>query len=114
MSQQEALHPVLHVLQHPAVGQFVPGSLHSQPVQTLGRVVLDHLTRRTHKDTHAQSKEVLLVIKIQLSAIDQLVDALEFVQNLGKILYLHFHAFNRVFKYQPKEMFDGRNVLNCF
>lgn len=41
--QQEALHPVLHVLQDPAVGQLVPGSLHSQPVQTLGRVVLDHL-----------------------------------------------------------------------
>lgn len=41
--QQEALHPVLHVLQHPAVGQFVPGRLDGQPVQTLGRVVLDHL-----------------------------------------------------------------------
>lgn len=52
--QQEAFHPVLHVLQHPAVGQFVPGSLDCQPVQTLGRVVLDHLTGRTqtHMKTH--------------------------------------------------------------
>ncbi|KAF3852697.1 hypothetical protein F7725_006052 [Dissostichus mawsoni] len=41
--QQEALHPVLHVLQNPAVSQLVPRSLNRQPVQTLGRVVLDHL-----------------------------------------------------------------------
>lgn len=43
VGQEEPLHPVLHVLQDPAVGQLVPGSLDGQPVQALGRVVLDHL-----------------------------------------------------------------------
>lgn len=47
VGQQEAFHPVLHVLEDPAVGQLVPGGLDSEPVQTLRRVVLDHLTRRT-------------------------------------------------------------------
>lgn len=66
VGQQKALHPVLHVLQDPAVGQFVPGSLDSQPVQTLRRVVLDHLrgrtqtymkTNRTNKGTEASLRE---------------------------------------------------------
>lgn len=56
MGQQKALHPVLHVLQHPAVGQFVPGSLDSQPVETLGRVVLDHLTGGTQNTHEAKTK----------------------------------------------------------
>lgn len=45
--QQKAFHPVLHVLQYPAVGQFVSGSLDSQPVKTLGWIVLYHLTGST-------------------------------------------------------------------
>ena len=49
MCQQKTFHPVLHVLQNPAVGQFVPGSLDSKPVQTLGRVVLDHLEENTQE-----------------------------------------------------------------
>lgn len=44
--QQEALHPVLHVLQHPAVNQFITGRLNSEPVQTLRRVILNHLQHR--------------------------------------------------------------------
>lgn len=44
--QQEALHPVLHVLQHPAVSQFITRRLDRKPVQTLRRVILDHLQHR--------------------------------------------------------------------
>lgn len=51
VGQQETLHPALHVLQDPAVGQLVPGGLHGQPVQALRRVVLDHLPARTQSET---------------------------------------------------------------
>lgn len=63
MGQQEALNPVLHVLQHPAVRKLVPGSLDGQPVQTLGWVVLNHLRRsqttsgmRQTKNNHMHKK----------------------------------------------------------
>lgn len=46
MCQEETLDPVLHVLQDPAVSQLVPWGLHSQPVQALGGVVLNHLQDR--------------------------------------------------------------------
>lgn len=49
MCQEETLNPVLHVLQDPAVSEFVPGCLHSQPIQALRGVVLDDLKERGKK-----------------------------------------------------------------
>lgn len=46
MCQEETFNPVFHVLQDPAVSQFVPRCLHSQPVQALRGVVLNDLKER--------------------------------------------------------------------
>lgn len=43
MCQKKTFNPVFHVLQHPAVSEFISRCLHSQPIQTLRWVVFNDL-----------------------------------------------------------------------
>ncbi len=70
--QQKPLHPVLHVLQDPAVSQLITRSLDGQPVQTLRRVILDHLTDRDQTLRSVMQRQVLNIdTKLSRNALFQ-------------------------------------------